>query len=203
MWTFLRWFKPKVPPTVAESAPLYAPVSEVEDDLPVPAEAVGLERLKSRSHPSSYYYRNEMPAPLPDLPLIMGDGLFTYHLAGAAHYQDTLERIVGGRREASVYFRVNAVLSSEPDDPHNSNAVVIRIDGEKAGHVRKQDNLTLRHQLDALGFPGDVQCRAEIAGGWDHGRGDVGMFGLRLDLTFPLDVRSAPNTLAPNRKKKR
>jgi hypothetical protein len=85
----------------------------------------------------------------------------------------------------AVYFRVNAVLSSEPDNPHDVNAIQIQIDGEKVGYVSRQDNFSLREKLNAASVTGDVQCRAEIAGGWNRGTGDAGEFGLRLDLTFP------------------
>jgi hypothetical protein len=147
---------------------------------------------ESRSHPGKFYYRNAIPNPQPGLPSIKGDAFFTYEVVGESHYQEALERIVGGRRSAAVYFRVIAVLSSEPDNPHDANAMVIRINGEKVGYIRKKDDVSLRHQLDALGVPSDVQCRAEIVGGWDRGGGDVGKFGLKLDLTFPLDIRPAP-----------
>jgi len=93
------------------------------------------------------------------------------------------------------------VLSSEPENPHDPNAIMIRINGEKVGYIRKQDSVSLRRQLDALGISGDVQCRAEIGGGWNRGGGDLGKFGLKLDLTFPLDVRPAPKPPAPKRKK--
>ncbi|MGH6799684.1 MAG: hypothetical protein ACREDI_15035, partial [Roseiarcus sp.] len=127
-----------------------------------------------------------------DYPCIRGDALFTYHVIGTSHYQEQLERIAGGRREVAVYFRVNAVLSSESDNPHDANAMQIQINGEKVGYVKRQDNVSLREKLNAAGVTGDVQCRAEIAGGWNQGAGNIGEFGLRLDLTFPLDVRPPP-----------
>jgi hypothetical protein len=157
-----------------------------------PPEGLGLERIESRSHPGRYYYRNSIPPPLPNYPCIKGDGLFTYHVVGTSHYQQQLGRIAGGRREAAVYFRVNAVLSSEPDNPYDANAIQIQIDGERVGYVSRQDNVSLREKLRAAGVTEDVQCRAEIAGGWYRGAADFGEFGLRLDLTFPLDVRPPP-----------
>ena len=205
MWAFWRWFKPEKPRPAIAPARLPDPVRVIATDerRPVPAEppdSAGLERIESRGHPGRYYYRNAIPNPLPGLPSIKGDAFFSYELAGESHYQEALERIVGGRRSAAVYFRVIAVLSSEPNNPYDANAIVIRINDEKVGYIRKQDNVSLRHQLDMLEVSGDVQCRAEIAGGWDHGRGDIGKFGLKLDLTFPLDVRPAPKPPAPRKK---
>jgi hypothetical protein len=86
-------------------------------------------------------------------------------------------------------------------EPHDANAIVIRIDGEKVGYIRRQDNLSLRPQLEASGVNGDVQCRAQIVGGWDHGNGDIGRFGLKLDLTFPPDVRLPPKPAVPRKKR--
>jgi hypothetical protein len=158
---------------------------------PLPAATLGLQRIESRSHPGLYSYRNALPSPLPGYPDILGDGLFTYEVAGASFYQEALERIVGGRREAPVYFRVMAVLSSEADNPHDPHAIIIRINGLPVGHIKKADNVSLRQQLDALGASGDVQYRAEIAGGWDNGRGNVGMYGVRLDILLPPELRGA------------
>jgi len=206
MWAFWRWFNPqKTRLAIAHPrAPDPTQIIGANEPRPAPAippEALGLERLESRSHPGRYYYRNAIPNPLPGLPSIKGDAFFSYDLAGESHYQEALERIVGGHRSAAVYFRVIAVLSSEPDNSHDANAIVIRINGEKVGYIGKRDNVSLRRQLDALGVSGDVQCRAEIAGGWDHGGGDIGKFGLKLDLTFPLDVRPAPKPPAPRKRR--
>ncbi|MGD0187990.1 MAG: hypothetical protein ABSC25_22460, partial [Roseiarcus sp.] len=123
MWPFSRWFKPQQarPPIAPPQAPAPAPIiraSERRSAPAVPPEALGLERIESRSHPGRYYYRNAIPPPLPGLPCIHGDAFFTYEVAGASYYQETLERIVGGRRSASVYFRAIAVLASEPENPY-------------------------------------------------------------------------------------
>ncbi len=205
MWPFSRWFKPQQarPPIAPPQAPASArTIGEgVRRPAPaVPPEALGLERIESRSRPGRYYYRNAIPPPLPGLPCIHGDAFFTYEVAGASYYQETLERIVGGRRSASVYFRAIAVLVAEPENPHDAHAIVVRINGEPVAHIKKEDNVSFRQQLDALGFSGDVQCRAEIEGGWDHGGGDIGKYGVKLDITFPLDVRPASKPRAPRKK---
>ena len=125
MWAFWRWFKAdKGRPTVALGASERRPVA-VE-----PPESVGLQRLESRSHPGHFYYRNQMPAASRAYPCVHDNSLFTYEAVGESHYQDALERIVGGRRNEAVYFRAIAVLSSEPDNPHDPHAIVVRINGE-------------------------------------------------------------------------
>ncbi len=202
MWAFWRWFKPQqARPPIAPAPARTIGDSERRSAPTVRPESLGLERIESRSHPGRYYYRNAIPAPLPGYPCIHGDAFFTYEVAGASYYQETLEKIVGGRRSESVYFRVMAVLSSEPENPYDAHAIVVRINGEPVAHIKKDDNVSLRQQLNALGISGDVQCRAEVEGGWDHGGSDIGRYGVKLDITFPLDVRPAPKPPAPRKKR--
>ena len=208
MWFLLRWLKFPKPRSRASDAPPAHGVRQSFSAPTLPPASLGLERIESRSHPGLYSYRNALPPPLPGYPDIRGDGLFTYEVAGVSFYQEALEKIVGGRREAPVYFRVVAVLSSEPDNPYDAHAIVIRINGSPVGHIKKADNVSLRRQLNALGITGDVQCRAEIACGWDHGRGNVGLYGLRLDIVLPPELRGAVKArkqrpTGPTRKPKR
>ena len=115
MWALWRWLSGK--PQRHALLVTGTPAGKLPTSPPnAPPEALGLERIESRSHPGRYYYRNQMPPPLLEYPCVKGDGLFTYHVFGASHYQQKLEEIAGGRREAAIYFRVNAVLSSEPDN---------------------------------------------------------------------------------------
>ncbi len=157
------------------------------------SEPPSLTPQPSRSSSGRHYYRNSMPAWLADHPIIGGDSFFTFEVAGASFYQDALEMIVGGRKDASVYFRTIALLSSEPDNEHDKNAIAVRINGMTVAHIKREHNILLREQLSEIGICGDVQCRAMIAGGWDRGSGNRGNFGVRLDLAWPLEVRSAPS----------
>jgi len=150
----------------------------------------GLTRIESRSHPGSYYYSNAMPTWLPDCPEIKGDGTsFAYEVAGASHYQEILERIVGGRRDASIYCRMIAILTPEPDNPHDPRAIAVRIDRETIGHIKATDTDRFHESIENFGISGDLQCKAMIVGGWNHGGGDVGSFGVRLDIDFPIEIR--------------
>ncbi len=117
-----------------------------------------------------------------------------------SYYQETLEKVVGGRRDAAVYFRVPAVLSSEPENPYDANAIVVRVNGAPVAHIRKEDNVSLRRQLNAFGVSGDAQCRAEISGGWRHDNPHA-MYSVKLDVIFPLDVRLIPG--APRQREPR
>ena len=91
-------------------------------------------------------------------------------------------------------------VSTSGEVYYDAHAIVVRINGEPVAHIKKEDNVSLRQQLDALGFSDDVQCRAEIEGGWDHGGSDIGKYSVKLDITFPLDVRPAPKPPASREK---
>ena len=103
-----------------------------------------LNRIENRSHPSRYYYRNDMPPPLQGYPFVRGDALFTFEVVGESHHQEALARIVGGRREAPIYFRVMAVLTPEPDNPFDPNAIAVRVDGETIAYIKRQENVMFR-----------------------------------------------------------
>jgi hypothetical protein len=130
-----------------------------------------------------------MPTWLPDCPDIKGDGLsFGYQVAGTSHYQGILEQLVGGSRDASIYCRVIAILTPEPDNPHDPRAIAVRIDGETIGRIKAIDTDSLHKSFENFGVTGDLQCKAMIVGGWDHGGGDAGSFGVRLDIDFPIEI---------------
>lgn len=105
MWALWRWLS-ATRPRDAQAPPITASqAATLTAALPkIPPETLGLERMESRSHPGSYYYRNQMPPPLPDYPCIKGDGLFAYHVFGASHYQQQLERIAGGVEKSPSTF---------------------------------------------------------------------------------------------------
>ena len=149
-----------------------------------------LTQVESRSHPGTYYYKNPMPPWLPDLPDIRGDGLsFEYEIAGVSHNQSVLNAIVGGRQDATVYFRAIAVLSTEPENPHDPRAIAVHIAGQTVGYIKQFETDRFHKSFEKFGVLGGVQCKAMIVGGWDHGGGDVGSFGVRLDIDFPIEIR--------------
>ena len=74
-----------------------------------------------------------------------------------------------------------AVLTPEPDNPHDPHAVVVKIHGKTVGYLPRQSA-----QRFAKAFGNTAQtCNAKIVGGWRRreGRGwDEGHFGVELDL---------------------
>ena len=86
------------------------------------------------------------------------------------------------------YFRVIAILSLEPENPHDPYAIAVRVAGETIGYIKKSDTDRFHKSFEKFGVASDVQCKAKIVGGWDRG-GDTGSFGVRLDIDFPIEIR--------------
>ena len=102
-------------------------------------------------------------------------------VVGEDEYQDALERLAGGRSKSGVIKPVIALLSREPDHPHDKNAVRVDVDGETVGYIEKwnaKDIQPLLLRLETAGRPAWV--RGSIVGGWEDNYGDS-MFRVRLD----------------------
>lgn len=112
-----------------------------------------------------------------------GDGSFDFDIVGESHYQDALERIVGGRTDESVEFECLASLICEDDNPYDSNAVAVYINGYKVGHLARPVAAGFRDIQRRHGWVGQiVTADAIIVGGWDRGNRGKGDFGVKLDI---------------------
>ncbi len=117
-------------------------------------------------------------APLPGT----GRGYFV-QVVGESHYQDVLRGLrarSGGEREQSV------ILSPEPENPHDPNAVAVKtFQNDTIGYLAREE--ACRHQptLLELRRRGLVSfCSAKFL--W--GRGDKQNIGVWLDLEDPMAV---------------
>jgi hypothetical protein len=111
-----------------------------------------------------------------------GPGTFEFVIVGESHYQDALEAICGGRTEESAEQLAEAVLVLEDSNPHDNMAVRVYIGGDTVGYL-KSDARAYRRQLRELGHPNiTCKCKAMVVGGWQRPGGDVGSFGVKLDL---------------------
>ena len=81
---------------------------------------------------------------------------------------------------------MEAQLVLENDNPHDSMAVRVDIQGQTVGYLSREHARQYRRQLERAGYPStDAYCNARIRGGWDRGEGDQGQYGVFLDL--PID----------------
>jgi hypothetical protein len=120
---------------------------------------------------------------------LLGDGLFRVEVVGESHYQDALEAICGGRTEAGVRHDCTALLVPEPTNRFDRNATRVDIDGRTVGYLPRFDAIGYRDGLQLARIPWrPLKCQAVIRGGWQR-RGDLGQFGVMLDMDWPPRLR--------------
>ena len=110
---------------------------------------------------------------------------FTYEfrIVGVSHYQQALYRICGGRTHDSQELETTAMIVLDDNNPYDPLSVRVEISGMTVGYLSRDDARTYRKVLKRIGYAkASVECPAMIVGGWDRGDGNVGSFGVRLDL---------------------
>lgn len=98
-------------------------------------------------------------------------------VVGESFHQDELLAISGGRRRfGGVDLRAAAEL-----DHIEGNGVEVRIDDRPIGFLSHEDSRRYLGLVDQTARRlGAARSLARIRGGWDRGRGDVGLFGVTL-----------------------
>lgn len=91
---------------------------------------------------------------------------FPVAAVGEAYYEDALRSIVPVVAGATAEHRCTAVLVPYDTNPHDAEAVSVEVDGQRVGHLSRDDARSHRAALAARGMPGaTVSCPAMIAGG--------------------------------------
>ena len=112
-------------------------------------------------------------------------GTFELAVVGERHYQKVLAEICGSPTERGHRFETDAYLVPENDNPYDSNAVKVMIDGKHVGYLDREAACGFRKVFSKIVPSGTiVKCPALIQGGWDRGEGDRGPFGVKLDLPY-------------------
>jgi hypothetical protein len=107
-------------------------------------------------------------------------GKETLEVVGESFHQDVLWNLVGGRTAEHVRCRIRAELRPEPDNPVDSNAVMVIIDGEQVGHLSRDDAAAYLPGLRQLLAGGAVELLGVIVGGGRRPDG-LGRLGVFLD----------------------
>jgi len=130
---------------------------------------------------------------------LRGPGAFALPFVGESHYQEAIEAICGPRSEEGEDRHVEARLVLENDNPYDSMAVRVEIQGRTVGHLSREHARQYRKQLETAAYGStDAYCEARIRGGWDRGDGRQGYYGVYLDLRMDgLESARPSSTRAP------
>ncbi len=116
----------------------------------------------------------------PGLAILAGDD--DLEVVGESFHQEDLWSLVGGRGDPARHVRqdVVAVLTAEPENPYDCNAVAVSIDGYRVGHLSREDACLYQSGLLALQrrYGRQVALRGVIVGGGirEDGPGKLGVF---------------------------
>lgn len=119
-----------------------------------------------------------------DIPVMPGIGRFLIDVAGESFYEESFAALCGERTIEGIRTEVRAQLVLEDDNPHDKHAVRVMVEGHQVGHLSREDARAFRRlvRYGQLAEHEVFECAGLICGGWDRGEGDVGNFGVRLDL---------------------
>jgi hypothetical protein len=111
-----------------------------------------------------------------------GDGDFAVEIVGESYHQRELASLAGKKEAEGKEYYCEAVLICEDNNPHDANAVLIRIKGLPVGHLSRGDAVAYRRILRTSqpDLP-NVRVNAVIVGGWRNEHSE-GHYGVRLDI---------------------
>ena len=116
----------------------------------------------------------------------MGDGAYDQEVVGEAHYQSVIASNVSRRDGAGVRVPVHTILVPDPGNPHDPNAVSVRIGSRKVGQLPREDADIWVGMLEREGLRGQaVRAKGVIVGGHDAERRGVMVaapYSVRLDI---------------------
>lgn len=114
---------------------------------------------------------------------LKGDDSFPLAVIGEGNYQEALEDISGGYPEEGVNLVVWGDLIPDITNQYDKNAVRVEIGGQLVGHLSREEAKAFRDRVAKERRQEEsFRCKANIRGGWDRGDGDVGSFGVKLDV---------------------
>jgi tetratricopeptide (TPR) repeat protein len=135
---------------------------------------------------------------------LLYSGQHDLEIVGESNYQDNLWRVVGGRTTERVRLDVQAIIATEPDNPHDRRAISVWINGHKVGYFCREDAQAYHPGLVALSEKEDahVALTGVVTGGGLR-EGGLGFLGVWLyctpaDFGVEVVVPPAPWTLRGN-----
>lgn len=122
----------------------------------------------------------------PEEVFLRGAGNFDLEIVGESFYQDNLEAICGPRNERGENREAVASLILEDENKFDrNNAVRVEIEGKQVGYLSKKVARAYRSTMKENGhLHSIVTCNANIRGGWQRKNGNIGSYGVWLDIPF-------------------
>lgn len=94
---------------------------------------------------------------------LCGDGEFDQEIVGESHYQEQIKLIATSLPDG--YNIVQATLELEDDNPHDAQAVAVKIAALTVGYLPRDTAFEYRRFADKNGIPRKATCPAMIFGG--------------------------------------
>lgn len=122
-------------------------------------------------------WRSEMQA----RPHMRGDGRFALEVVGESSYTEALEAILGDAVGSEKELKREATLVLEDDNPHDTQAVRVDVQGVTVGYLARAMAPVLRRSLAAAnaGAHKRFTCDALVYAG-----GRARRYSVRLDLVY-------------------
>ena len=122
-------------------------------------------------------------AEVPDETAYLCSGDFGLEIVGESNYQDALRRAQKIGRDWGNGVVAPVLIAREPDNPYDSNAVVVRLpDGSTVGYLSRERAPTYQSALQQVEEKGQLAvCWAKLIGG-DSVRPSIGAW---LSLLWP------------------
>lgn len=122
---------------------------------------------------------------------VVGDGEFDFEIVGEASYQPALLAICGGKKRTSQEIFKQAVVILDDENPYDSKAVRVEIEGQTVGFLSRSDARLFRKSVNSFNrHASQFQCKAVVSGGWKDSSSE-GHFGVRLDIAQPFAFAEA------------
>lgn len=144
--------------------------SETEETMPPLAFDTPLSRARGPKSESS-----------PRVQIQWRDRSFPMEVVGESNYQKALIEICGPHNRYGHDQEQPAAIELEPSNPHDANAVVVKIFGRVVGYLPREQAKRVGLQMREEGLRSAV-CSSRVQGGWRTNQYDEGHFGVRLAI---------------------
>lgn len=113
---------------------------------------------------------------------------FRMKVVGESNYQAALIAIAGRPTYNGRELYVDAVLELDDANPYDDQAVKVVINGRLVGYLSRAYAREFCRQRSLVGTERRFECKAVIRGGWDKSNGDVGMYGVCVELPVNRNI---------------